>query len=519
MPLKYSIGGSIIIIILAFVGFHFFSRSSAAPEQAQVTHVQIASIASLSSASGPIPVTGKVTSLSEATILAQSSGEIISLPHAIGDHVAAGGVIGTFENASQQAALLSAQGAYDAAQAAYAKMTGTAAANTNLSSTQAAQNAANAQTSAITSLQSVAALLDDAIHTKIDTLFVNPRSTTPTLIQATIPDSQLVVSIQSERLQLERVLEDANTRANAKGDIDADITSVTADAQTVLVFLNDVTKAFNQAVPNQNVSAATIAAAQGTAAAARSEVMGVFSTLSAAKAAYDSAQTGAQTAANAAGAGTTNDIAASQAQVKQALGGLNSAKANLEKTIIRSPISGTIVSLPITKGDFVSAFSQVAQVSNPGALQIETYVTPSDAKTLTVGGKAIINGTVNGVITSLAPALDPTVGKIPVKVGIVGDQSKLTDGDTVTLSLDRSGTSGKTKANAQILIPIAAIKMTPTAPVVFTVASSTLVANQVTLGPILGGQVTIVSGVTPETDIVTDARGLSDGQVVIVDEQ
>jgi hypothetical protein len=44
-----------------------------------------------------------------------------------------------------------------------------------------------------------------------------------------------------------------------------------------------------------------------------------------------------------------------------------------------------------------------------------------------------------------------------------------------------------------------------------------LVANPVVFGAINGSQVVIVSGITPETDIVTDARGLSDGETVIVD--
>ena len=99
---------------------------------------------------------------------------------------------------------------------------------------------------------------------------------------------------------------------------------------------------------------------------------------------------------------------------------MQAAEANLEKTIIRSPISGTIVSLPITQGGFVSSFAQVAQVSNPGALEIDAYVTADDAKTIAVGGKAVISGTVQGVIVSIAPAIDPTTGKILVKVGIVG---------------------------------------------------------------------------------------------------
>src|SRR5262249_19662903 len=160
------------------------------------------------------------------------------------------------------------------------------------------------------------------------------------------------------------------------------------------------------------------------------------SALATAKNAYDAAATGAQTAANSASSGTDSDIALAQASAQQALGALQSAKAALAKTIVRSPIAGTIVSLPITQGDYVPAFSTVAEVSNPSALEIDTNVTSDDSKTLSVGGAALIDGSVNGTIVSIAPAIDPSTGQIQVKIGIPTGQNALTDGDIVSVVLD-----------------------------------------------------------------------------------
>jgi HlyD family secretion protein len=311
--------------------------------------------------------------------------------------------------------------------------------------------------------------------------------------------------------------------ATSTTDIDAQVDTAIASLQKIESFLNDLIAVVNEAVPNQYESSAQIAASQASLSAARSEVVGAVSSLTAAKSSYDSAVSGAQTATNSATAGTGSDIATAEANAKSALGALQAAEANLEKTIIRSPISGTIVSLPITQGGFVSSFAQVAQVSNPGALEIDTYVTADDAKTIAVGGKAVISGTVQGVIVSIAPAIDPTTGKILVKVGIVGSQSQLTDGDTVTLTLARAITTSNktatTAASTSIVIPIVAAKITPEGPVVFAVSSSTLVSMPITLGTILGDQVTVLGGLTPQSDIVTDARGLSNGQQVVVDTQ
>lgn len=524
LPRRYSIGGAVVIVVAVILIVHLVTRAPASTEvPPEMSHVRISSVASLSSATGPLPVTGKVTSLSEATILAQSAGEVVSLNRALGDHVSAGQVIASLENSSQQAAVLQSQGAYDAAEAALAKASGSTASNTGLTSAQAAAAAQNAQIAAAASLQSAYAALDDAVHAKADVLFSNPRLSTRQLV-INVPDSQLTVNVVNERSTLEDLLTASTkyTGAGTSASVDSDINNMIASAQTVSTFLTDAIKAVNIAQPSQNVTSATLAADQASLGAARTEVVSSISALTAAKSAYDAAQSAAQTTANTAGSGLSNDIAVAQANVKQALGALNSAKANLEKTIIRSPISGTIVTLSITKGDFVPAFSQVAAVSNPSALEVDAYVTPDDAKTLTVGGKAVIDGTVNGVIVSISPALDPTNNKIQVKIGISGDQSALTDGDTVTVDLARSTvqtTGGASTTKGAIMIPIVSAKITPNGPVVFTVSSSTLVAIPITLGPILGDQVTVLTGITLESDIVADARGLTDGQVIVVDTQ
>ena len=523
MKLRYRIGGAIILVILILVGWHFaHPASTAATTAPTVTHVTLASVSSLSNQAGPLQLTGTVTSLSQATVLAQSSGEIVSLSHALGDHVSAGSVIAGFDTSSQQAAVLQAQGAYEAAQVALSNASGNTAQNSNVTSSQASQNAANTGAAALATLESTYTSLDDAVHTKSDTLFSNPRSNNPMLVGLTIPNDQLVVTLENERLAIESTLSDARSIAanDSMTDIDANIAAMSADVQVVQTFLNNMVLMINQAVPNQTVSASAIAGFQSVITAARSEVVGSMSSLASAKTAYDAAVAGATTAANSATGGTSNGIATAQANLKSMLGALDAAQANLEKAIVRSPISGTIVSLSVTQGDYVSAFSPVAVISNPGALEVDTYVTADDAKTLAIGGKATIDGTTDGTIVFIAPALDPSTGKIEVKIGITGSQSSLTDGSTVTIALTRSTSTVKASgvaATPAITIPIASAKITPTGPVVFTVSSSTLVATPVVFGTINGDQVVIVSGVTPEMDIVTDARGLSDGETVIVD--
>lgn len=521
-PWYYSWGGAALILIVLLVGGRALLRSETAVSAPDLTtHVKIASVASLTSQStGPLPVTGVVTSLNHASILAQSSGEVVSLSRKIGDYVSAGTVIGSLENSSQRAAVLQAQGAYDAAQAAFTNTSGTGAANSDISAAQAGQALINAQTTVNTSLQSLYAALDDAVHTKADPLFSQPRINP--VLQLTVNDNQLVITLQNERQQLDFAINEVNAlaRKTTRANTGTDIAKATANAQLVVAFLNNLVEALNKSLPNQTIDTADISAYQTSISTARTSVSAAISALATAKSAYDSAVAASASASNTAQGGTQSSISIAQANVEQAQGALAAARASLEKTIIRSPISGTIVSLPISRGDYVSNSQRVAEISNPSALEVEVYVTPEDSKSLAVGGVAMIAGSVQGTIVSIAPALDPTTGKILVKVGITGDQSSLTDGETVTVSLARATAAQTKKVNvaSAIMIPIVAAKITPDGPVVFTLtASSTLTQIPITLGTILGDKVVVLSGLTPETVIVEDVRGLSNGQQVIVD--
>jgi len=90
---------------------------------------------------------------------------------------------------------LQAQGAHDAAEAALAKASGSTAANAGINSSQAATAAQNNAAGAAAALQSTYSALDDAVHTKADVMFTNPRQATPQF-NLTVPDNQLVNTLK-----------------------------------------------------------------------------------------------------------------------------------------------------------------------------------------------------------------------------------------------------------------------------------------------------------------------------------
>lgn len=479
---KYKIGAALALVALIAIALHLKGSAPAVEVVDSATHVELASVASLNSEGGPLPVTGKVTSISQASISALSGGQITSLPHKLGDRVAAGSVIASFENSSQQAAVLQAQGSYESALAGQRAVS-------PVDATAAARNA----------FKSAYSTLDTALHTDVDAFFGAPTAYGPKILIPTpmydfaeLPRERAAVTESMDRYR--DMLDTADS---------ADPAMLLAQATAVVSQVSDLLTKLGVAAQDRN-SRAT-ADQLSALAAARSAVSSLSSTLSAATQAYRSS--------------SVTTTSSTDASVTIALGGLRAAQAALEKTYVRAPISGTIVSLPVNRGDFISPGTMVAVISNPGALQVESYVTAADAKTLRVGGKATIEGGTPGTVTFIAPALDPTTGKIQVKVSPTGSQGALTDGSTVAVMLERLSTGTKAAAKNAISIPIAAAKITPQGPVVFTVASSTLVSHAITFGAIVGGQVTVIQGLTPDMDIVVDARGLSEGQVVVVDSE
>ena len=132
-----------------------------------------------------------------------------------------------------------------------------------------------------------------------------------------------------------------------------------------------------------------------------------------------------------------------------------------------------------------------------------------------MGSKVTIEGSTNGVVTRIAPAIDPLTKKIEVRIGITG-KSTLLNGQSVSVAI-AGATKSPTTPTTRLTIPLAALKINSDGMSVFTVsASSTLEAKSVTIGQLLGDRVVITEGLTLDTNIVSDARGLRAGQAVLV---
>ena len=107
--------------------------------------------------------------------------------------------------------------------------------------------------------------------------------------------------------------------------------------------------------------------------------------------------------------------------------------------------------------------------------------------------------------------------KIEVRIGILDAEPGLTHGSSVRVLINRNDFEIINSEIEVISVPISSLKVETNRTVVFTVDSeNTLVSNEVVPSLVLGDRVVIEVGATPDMDIVSDARGLREGQTVNV---
>lgn len=502
--------GVILFVVLAFI-FSSLGGDEALVETPKAPKtVTLAAVSDLANSDTSLPLLGTVTSTSEATIRSETSGKLTRVYKKLGDGVTAGQIIAEFENSGERAAVLQAEGAYDAAKAAR-EIARINSGTTNSSLGEAKNSALNTIASAYISM-------DDAIRVRTDGAFSDPR-TDEAKWRVLVPDSMLTLSLEAKRKTIEALLTNRDKRnrtLSSESDLIAELNAVQTEAQTIKNYLDDMATAYSKALPDTSYSQSQIDTGKSGVSTARSAIAGTLSSIAVTRSSLTGAIAAQEVAGKTSG-GSSTEVATADASVKQALGAYNATLSRLEKTIIRSPISGTLNSLSIETGDFLSAFTEVAVVSNNGALEVVAYVTEDDAKRVSVGSEVSIDGTAKGVITRVASAIDPRTKKIEVRIGITKGAS-LVNGQSVRVAITKDKKAVST-TSGPIKIPLSALKLTPNGAYVFVVnASSTLETIEVKEGAILGEEIQILSGLTGSEMIVTDGRGLKAGMEVTIKE-
>lgn len=495
----------VFAVVIALATYLLFFMGGANTKEVEVT-VKLPSVEVGSAANTSVDSTftsvGSLLAVSEAKLQTESGGRIVGVYTELGASVRAGTIIAKLEGASESAQLLQAQGAYEAAVAG--------ARSGEVGVDGAKEALASSITASINTFQSSLITVDNILHNDIDIYFsisdgkavgfkLDGRGKSQQLNNERSALEVVYVSwVESKSMLSEKTV----VATLEKARVDTIRISAFIDTLTVIVQDQDTTTEFKQEEKD-----AVVAQMFGL----RTSINAVLKQLEGAQAALDGAE---KAVLQAEIAGSTKVSSASSAQVKIALGSLRAAQANYEKTLVRTPISGVVNALYLKTGEFASPSTPAAIIANNNqGLEVTTSVSQEESVLLSVGDEVKVDKVATGTIAAIGGSIDPTTGKVAVKIS-VDKNPNLQNGSTVSITF----VTAKSANVTEVSIPLAAVKMTGSGPIVFTVhnENSTLVANPVTLGDIRGEEVVVISGITRDTDIVLDGRGQKEGAEVTV---
>jgi multidrug efflux pump subunit AcrA (membrane-fusion protein) len=520
----------IVLIVVAVLFFRGVGDSAPEQESERLSLVRVASIAALAFDAEPLILLGEVRSVSQAELRTGRSGTVSRIYTQAGRFVQAGTILAEIDSASERARVLSAQGALEAAEANLARVLAGARAEDRLSASAQAEGAGTALSSVQESarnayLQSYA-LAADAVFAQTDTFFSNPYTVYPMfrITSATFDERQ---ALGRERYAMGEILETWRQRSQEDISLTA-LDPLLSDAQRdlalIAAFLTEVSRFIAKQEVTVYLPSEMKAGQEARIAGARSAVSSAQGAIASSRqglAGAESARTSALLTEEVLAIGPRDeDVRSAQAGVTQARGALAGAFADLENALIRTPIAGTVTTFNISMGDFVSAQQSVAVVANPGALEIEVFVTASALARITPGMAALIAGKYEGAVATRSPGLDPLTKRARVTIQ-VPETAQLVNGSFVEVALLEADGDERTaveQGRDGLSVPLRAIKVLPRGLAVFTVDEEGIVqALPVVEGPIVGTRMLIRGDIDPDLRIITDARGIQEGMQVEVE--
>lgn len=223
------------------------------------------------------------------------------------------------------------------------------------------------------------------------------------------------------------------------------------------------------------------------------------------------------------------EISSMRAQLEQAQGSLAYAFAQLEGTVIRAPVSGTILERNVEQGEFVTtgfvgdkgAKGYVVSLANLQDLEVELDIDQNNFAKLKPAQSAIITTDVYpdrkcfGHIDEISPEADRQKATIQIKVKIENPDNYLRpDMNASVTFLDQHPDASKhSHAPPAISVPLAAVRNSQ----VFLIEGDHVRARTVVIGKEQNGNVAIRSGLAGgETLVLDPPGGLKDGDTMRV---
>jgi HlyD family secretion protein len=221
------------------------------------------------------------------------------------------------------------------------------------------------------------------------------------------------------------------------------------------------------------------------------------------------------------------EIDALRAQVNQAQGTLNYAQVQIDNTVIRAPIDGTILERNVEKGEFVTtgfvgdkgAKGYVVSIADLHDLEVELDINQNDFAKLTATQPGIVTTDAypdrkyQGVIHEISPEANRQKATVQVKVKVINPDSYLRPemNASVAFYSNEKPSGSQSEAKPMVIVPASAIKDNG----VFVVLGGKAVRRGVKVAGTTAQGVQVTEGLIGGEDLVANPPAdLKDGQKV-----
>jgi multidrug efflux system membrane fusion protein len=206
-----------------------------------------------------------------------------------------------------------------------------------------------------------------------------------------------------------------------------------------------------------------------------------------------------------------SEVQSTRADLQAARAAEASARLNLERTTIRSPIQGRAGQLRLTTGNLVRETEDrpLLVVNQFQPITVQFAVPQRLIPRLELGLKVRLASGDLGQVSSIDNAVDPSTGTTAVKATFANRSQHLVPGAYVKGSLELQ------RLHQVLLIPQVAIQTGQKGPFVYVAVGKVAKARQLQLGPSSGEQVVVRSGLAAGDQVVTKGQfALSPGALI-----
>lgn len=291
---------------------------------------------------------------------------------------------------------------------------------------------------------------DDAIRNKVDQFFSNPRSNNPQM-NFLISDSQLKSEIEWERFNLEGVLSTWKQPEDASAltvDLAQYFVDTKKNVDRVKSFLDRVAFAINSLTLTSNLNQTTIEGYKTDVSAARANINIARANLLAADEKLRNANALlalAEQELTLTKAGPPKEqIASSDAEIRQAEAKVDTLQVELGKTILRAPLNGVVTKLDVGVGEIVSPNAPVISLITESNFEIEVNMPEVDIGKINMGDPVAISydafpgETFQGNVFFIDPAetiIDGVVN-FRVLISFLKNDTRIKSGLTANLAIE-----------------------------------------------------------------------------------